>query len=452
MYRSGRILTALLPFPRGIWRPESWLSSAPTGARGAWSDHEGWAVHGGAAARLTTGPDRRFQRIRELAEERTGIPLAEEGAGAPAPRFYGGFSYGGPETGLWAPLGAAYFVLPEWELRSVGEGTVLLVHALPESDGADGPDDGPHPVDLRDRVRELRERLLERPSGREATDPAVPVGGEAPGDAGTERDRWLGGVEAALQAIESGRLQKVVLARGRQITSRLTPPEGLAALRARLPGPGGTFLVQPEPECAFLGSSPEQLTGVRGTRFTATAVAGSVRRGAGPEADRRQGRALLESAKNRREQAIVAEEIQERLSSLATAVRVSDPGILRLPDILHLESRIEARLSRRRHVLEILSRIHPTPAVCGRPRSEAEDFLRAHEDVERGWYAGPMGWFDVWGDGSFSPGLRSGLWRAGQWRLFAGAGIVTGSDPAREWKETELKLGAIRRGFGLAGP
>lgn len=462
LHRTGRILTAAVPFPTASWRPEAWLASGASAVRGAWRGRDGWAVHSGAVLRLSADGPHRFHSVRRDVEEALGAGGGAAGAAAGdgreeraalEPRFYGGFSYGDAEADLWDHFGAAHFVLPRWEIRRAAGTTALLAHTVADAPPGPGDADGAggdgEARSLRRGLLELRRSLLEGGDEGEGGEQAPDAVGSSP-DPVEERARWQGHVEDALRDIGAGRLRKVVLARSVAVPSRLSPLEALARLRVHVPGPG-TYLVQPDADTAFLGSSPELLADLRGTRFTATAVAGSADRHPDPTADRARAQALLSSRKDRREQAIVAEEIQERLSSLATAVRVSDPDILELPDILHLESRIEARLPGRRHVLEILARIHPTPAVCGRPRPEAQAFLRAHEAMDRGWYAGPVGWFDARGDGSFSPALRSGLWRGQRWRIFAGAGIVTGSDPEREWKETELKLAAIRRGFGLAG-
>lgn len=459
--RSGSLCTAAVSFPAGSGRPEGWLELASDGPRGAWFGRGGWAVYGGVAARITVpAGDGRFLELDERAARALG-PVDPDPAEGPVPRLYGGFSYDGDDGTLWSDFPGGSFVLPRWELREAGGGAVLLVHrAAPEPvegvevPGRRRPD---REEELADDLRALRSRLLDRGRGEAAGPRRPPEDGSTAGpgrrgDAREERNRWLAAVREALAAIRAGSLRKVVLARSLEVTGEVSPLAALARLRSRPAGPG-TFLVQPGPDSAFLGSSPELLADLRGTRFAATAVAGSAERGRTPEEDRERARILEASGKNRREQAIVADDFLERLSALATAVRVSDPSILELPGIFHLESRVEARLPEPIHVLEILDRIHPTPAVCGRPRDEAGAFLRRHEALDRGWYAGPVGWFDLRGDGSFSPALRSGLWTGGAWRLFAGAGIVDGSEPEREWEETELKLNAIRRGFGLpAGP
>jgi salicylate biosynthesis isochorismate synthase len=143
----------------------------------------------------------------------------------------------------------------------------------------------------------------------------------------------------------------------------------------------------------------------------------------------------------------------ERLGRVAEGVRTEpEPHVLTLPAIQHLESEICARVRDGTTVLEVLAALHPTPAVCGFPRDQAQELLVKEEGFERGWYAGPVGWFDLEGDGVFAPALRSAVLSEGNWRLFAGAGIVAGSRPDTEWTETAIKLETVLRALGAASP
>jgi isochorismate synthase EntC len=162
-------------------------------------------------------------------------------------------------------------------------------------------------------------------------------------------------------------------------------------------------------------------------------------------------RQLLESAKDRAEHALTAEEMVEVLGPFLEEMEVeAEPRVLSLSRIHHLETTIRGRAHEGEDILSLVEALHPTPAVCGRPRGEALSLIRGAEAFERGWYAGPVGWFDAEGDGDFVPALRSAVGSGREWRLFAGAGIVAGSDPDGEWEETALKfepaLRALRAG------
>ena len=182
-------------------------------------------------------------------------------------------------------------------------------------------------------------------------------------------------------------------------------------------------------------------------------MAGSMPRGSTDEEDLELARRLLESAKDRSEHLLTAEEMAEVLAPRLDDMQVEkDPRVLSLARIQHLETAISGRARPGEDILSLVQALHPTPAVCGSPREEASALIRASEPFDRGWYAGPVGWFDLAGEGDFVPALRATIGAGSHWRLFAGAGIVAGSDPDEEWAETALKfepaLRALQFGAG----
>ena len=141
-----------------------------------------------------------------------------------------------------------------------------------------------------------------------------------------------------------------------------------------------------------------------------------------------------------------------RLGPLAEDIEAqSEPQVLTLARLQHLETKIRARLPEGTSALNVLEALHPTPAVCGLPRDAALEFLGEKEPFERGWYAGPVGWFDLDGNGVFVPALRCAVVQDLRWRLFAGAGIVEGSDPGLEWDETSIKFEPMLRALAASG-
>ena len=441
---SGRLL-AVLEAPRGVWE-----------RRG----HRG--VHAGTAALVEpeAGHRNRFASVRRLGTSRFGSPERDAAGGgdAPPPRLYGGFSFhAAPDvSGAWSDFPAGRFRVPAHEVRVEGDDAWLL---------ATREDRGTAAEDAREGLRRLEGRVGRALSVDDGSRPeGVRIGagleqrvaeltdGGGPAEAGAERERWVRGVREALEEVSAGRLEKVVLARTLDVAadSAVSPVRAYRRLRADNPR-SSLFFLQPEPGTAFLGASPELLGAARDSVFRATAVAGSVPRGGSEEEDRALGRALLESDKDRREQAIVAEEIRRCLASRLGAVSVGAPRLLKLARIQHLESAVEGRLPADRdlHLLDLIADLHPTPAVCGRPPDRALETLRRSEPFERGWYAGPVGWFGPSGRGEFVPGLRSAVLHGGAWRLFAGAGIVEGSDPVREWEETGVKFVPMLRALDV---
>jgi salicylate biosynthesis isochorismate synthase len=174
------------------------------------------------------------------------------------------------------------------------------------------------------------------------------------------------------------------------------------------------------------------------------ALAGSTRRSADPAVDDHLGERLLRSDKDRGEQAIVAARIERALAPHAVWVTAApEPVVVKVANIQHLATPIRAQLRRPLGALELAGLLHPTPAVGGEPWEVAEPLVPALEGLDRGWYAGPVGWIDGAEDGEWCVGIRSALLDGPVAHLYAGVGVVRDSDPAAELAETETKLGAL---------
>jgi isochorismate synthase len=232
----------------------------------------------------------------------------------------------------------------------------------------------------------------------------------------------------------------------RRIQATATAPIDLTrvlrALRDRFAG--ATIFALRRGGTTFLGASPEELVGLRGDRVAASALAGSSR-GAG------DGRWLLDDCKERREHAFVVEALRDRLAPICTSLHVPDaPELMTLPDLSHLSTPVRGRLAEPRGLLELAGLLHPTPAVGATPRES--DRSAALEPFDRGWYAGPVGWArgDRGGEGDAVVALRSALLRGRRAALYAGCGIVQGSDPELEWREARLKMAAVRDALSVA--
>ncbi|WP_204368551.1 isochorismate synthase [Neosynechococcus sphagnicola] len=195
----------------------------------------------------------------------------------------------------------------------------------------------------------------------------------------------------------------------------------------------------------FIGASPERLLSLQQANLITDALAGSAPRGKSPLEDAQYAHHLLRSTKELHEHQVVIDFIRQRLSRLGLIPHCStlQPCLLQLPNIQHLRTPIQAQVPPDVHLLEILAELHPTPAVAGAPRDIACQEIRRHETFERGLYAAPLGWVDHHGNGEFIVGIRSALLDGCQARLYAGAGIVAGSDPDQELAEIHLKLQAL---------
>jgi isochorismate synthase len=253
-------------------------------------------------------------------------------------------------------------------------------------------------------------------------------------------------VKSAIEGIHAGLFDKVVVARAVHVTtgSAIDPVAWLVALRERFPA--CTLFAVGEGDTVFLGASPERLVRVRGDGVETAALAGTAPRGVSPAADREIGEALCDSRKNGDEHAIVVRFLQQALAECCDGVEVdAEPRLLRTRTVQHLCTELRARRRPGAPVslLDLVSRLHPTPAVGGAPRAPALEWLARNEGIERGWFAGPVGYLQSDGDGEFDVALRSALVRGHDATAWAGAGIVARSQPRAEYTETELKLRTV---------
>jgi isochorismate synthase len=265
------------------------------------------------------------------------------------------------------------------------------------------------------------------------------------------------GVARALELIGSGALSKVVLARSVEVTA--PHPVGVPELLARLVGADPTahaFAVDVtapgDPATRTLvGASPELLVSRYGDRVTAIPLAGSAPRTADEAENRRRTTALLASVKDRHEHALVVDRVAEVLGRFCAAVEApDDPGIVGTAAMWHLGSRVTGRLADPAvSALALAEALHPTPAVCGVPVAAARAAIADLEPVDRGYYSGLVGWTDLTGDGEWVVTIRSAEVCASTVRMFAGAGIVDGSQPAAELAETSAKFRTLLAAIGM---
>jgi len=251
-------------------------------------------------------------------------------------------------------------------------------------------------------------------------------------------------VLAATERIRAGGLEKVVLAREVSVDAPAAhdPAATFGALRELFPS--CFCFCCGSPEGAFLGASPELLVRRSGAGVASVALAGSTRRSADPAVDDHLGEQLLRSVKDRREHEIVARRIGRVLGPRSVWVEAApEPELIKVANIQHLATPVRAQLAEPLSAIELAGLLHPTPAVGGEPRESGLAAIEELERMDRGWYAGPVGWMDAAEDGEFCVALRSALLRDRTAHLYAGAGIVADSDPAAELAETELKLEAL---------
>ncbi len=380
------------------------------------------------------GPSRFEDVAREclgrerVLDEPPGLPA---GAGA---TWVGGFAFDpdGGGSSAWSSLAPASLVLPELSICRSGGETFLTLN----TEVRPGDDPEMKATSLEARLAGLREEPLPlldpHPTERVEISSVRP-----PGD--FERM-----IEAATGRIQAGEMSKIVLAREVLVSAAAAHDPAAVFSAMRVQFPSCFCFCCGTPEAAFIGASPELLLRRSGASVSTVALAGSTRRSSDPAVDDHLGEQLLRSAKDREEHAIVAERIARALRPHAVWVEaVGEPEIVKVANIQHLATPILAQLAEPRSAVELAGMLHPTPAVGGEPWSAAAGVIEELEQMDRGWYAGPVGWMDATEDGEFCVALRSALLRDREARLYAGVGVVAASDPAAELAETEIKLGAL---------
>jgi salicylate biosynthesis isochorismate synthase len=406
-----------------------------------------WALPGGpahaglgAAHTVVASGAGRFRDIQEGAArlwERISATAHPDSAPT-VPRLFGGFAFlseGVPA--LWNDFGEATFVLPRL-LYTADEGGARLSVAMAADELRAGA------AALYDEARRVLEALDARtPAGTSGE--AGPITPTDLRPESVERAEWTRAVASIQRRFEEGVGEKVVAARSRGL--RLSRRPDLPDLLGRLARESATaarfaFRVGAG---TFLGATPERLVGRTGSEVRTEALAGTVPAGS-PQREAR----LLASLKDSAEHAYVVRAILEALEPLCERLEYPEtPRIQRLRHVVHLQTPFVGRLREPVHILELVRRLHPTPAVGGWPTGSALDWIAREEPGSRGWYAAPVGWFDDRGDGEFGVALRSGLLHGDRAYLYAGAGIVRDSDPAAEFAETEVKLQTMLDALGL---
>jgi len=359
------------------------------------------------------------------------------------PLLVGGFAFEEtePREPDWKGFPSGLWVLPEILFRSSATGGrwTVCTSVSPADD----------PAELAHRLSSRLAAALDGPAGREAVR-RPPVEPDFHTAAACSHEAWRERVRAALDAIAKGDLEKVVLARSVrvEVPGRLQAGRLLESLRAD--HPSCVQFAVARGDAVFLGATPERLLrfDASSARVETGALAGTGARGRSPAEDERLARALRECGKEQAEHAAVVRAIRDALRPRCGELQGPEtPGCLALEGIRHLHTPLSGRVTPawrgRVGLLELAGDLHPTPAVAGVPTDAARAWLRGHEELERGWYAGPVGYLDAEGGGELRVALRCALLRGGSAVLHAGAGIVAGSDPERELRETRLKLRAL---------
>ena len=351
------------------------------------------------------------------------------------PVLMGGFSFEpeGPRTKLWSGFGSTNLIIPALLITSSSGESWLTINAVVSEDGRTNVDTI--------ALRALADSVMRASIGPESE---TTVSDDVTSASLSSNAEWRKMVAKAVDEIRKGQLEKVVVARA----VRVYAPETIdvfAMLRLLESVHTQSFVFGVwQAGRAFAGATPERLVRLSGSLVEASSLAGTIERGATASDDAANVTRLRQSAKDLAEHAAVRDELFNALTASCDDVRAPDePSVLTLPHVHHLHTPFHARLRDNSSLLDLIAHLHPTPAVGGSPRDAALRFIAEHENLDRGWYASPVGWIDGNG-GEFAVALRSALIDENDAILFAGCGIVADSDPELELAESNLKLQAMQ--------
>jgi isochorismate synthase len=355
------------------------------------------------------------------------------------PVLMAGFSFdpGRASTEIWADFPAGLLVLPRFTVTGVDRRSWLTINSMIDPDL--------DLMTLRKTIAPTSALLsnLNRSTDTPRANPLISSVDARP------PEEWQSIVGDTTRFLQLGGAEKVVLAQSTRLTAQgpFDPTSALEKLRSDYPS-CYVFAIDRGESC-FLGASPEQLAQVEGDTVRTVCLAGSAPRGSTFEEDRSLGDALLASPKNRSEHAIVVRWVRDTLTEarIHLSPRVA-PTLLRFQNVQHLYTPVEGRLPAGGTVLDLVAQLHPTPSVGGQPRETALSYLREHEELDRGWYAGAVGWVDALGQGEFTVAIRSALLRGNTAELFAGCGVVPESVPEQEYAEARMKLRPMLAALG----
>lgn len=376
----------------------------------------------------------------------TGLP------GGEGPLAIGGFAFSPDRTPGGSTLPDALLWVPTLQVRSAvpGSGTAdrtapaelrlnaVLLHDSDPEQIADGLA-GLAGRCLRDAA-EPRRRTPDR-SGRTHHSVELPAA-----------DDWKGLVRQVTGRIEDGQFEKLVLAREVRVTASEPFDVPATVHRLRDANPGTTVFAVDQDEYTFLGATPEYLVRVEDRTVHALGLAGTAPRGSTPEEDAKLERELAGSAKIQHEHDVVVRMLRDAFAATCAEVEVeTPPAVVKLTNVQHLSTKVRGALAdgSAAGILDFVELLHPTPALGGQPREAALSWLRDNEGLDRSWYAGVVGWADAAGQGQFAVAIRSALLAGAAASLYAGVGLVAGSDPEAEYAETCAKLRPMMSALGI---
>jgi menaquinone-specific isochorismate synthase len=353
------------------------------------------------------------------------------------PTIFGGFSFDPlkPRTRLWSKFSHSLFHLPKYMLSIMDGQTYLTTNIVCTKNDDES---------LADKITDERTEILAHVVKPTFEKWHLPFKIEE-----INPEPWKQSVEILVKDLQKGTLKKVVLARElRLIFNQQIKVEQVLNSLLTEQKESFVFAFESNGDC-FIGASPERLIKKDGDRLFSTCLAGSIARGTSKSEDQQLGELLLSDQKNLNEHKFVVDMIRSAMDEYCSEITIpKEPQLMKMRYIQHLFTPVSGISKLDSSLLKVVEHLHPTPALGGMPKNEAIEKIREVEELDRGYYAAPIGWLDQNGNGEFAVAIRSGLIQGNEASLFAGCGIVENSDAEDEFLETRIKFRPMLNALG----
>lgn len=412
------------------------------GERFFWKDPEGSQILVGMGVEKSIQSEHGTERFESVEKKwkrlkETAIVLGIDDQLATGPILFGGFSFDPlkKKTNLWSKFADSLLHLPTY-LLSIVDGRAFFTTNVICTQHDD--------LSLFDKINKERQALIALAEETGEFPIFTPIRIEE-----IKPEEWKNSVTKLVESFFNSDLKKVVLAR--ELRLYFNDEVVVESVLSRLLNEqkeSFIFAFESNGDC-FIGATPERLVKRDGQNVYSTCLAGSIARGQTPQEDKELGQALLNDQKNLIEHQYVVEMIKEAMEQTCDSVYLPErPQLMKTKDIQHLYTPVVGKNRRGTSLLTLVDKLHPTPALGGLPKEKAVEKIREIEDLDRGFYASPIGWLDYQENGEFVVGLRSGLVQGKEATLFAGCGVVADSDAESEYTETSIKFRPMLNALG----
>ncbi|MDW0110177.1 isochorismate synthase [Sporosarcina aquimarina] len=356
------------------------------------------------------------------------------------PVLFGGFSFDEKRSSVpseWENFSNALFAVPTFQLKIENGKTLVAINFISEESET---------ALQFEALRKQRDHLIHMAQVQESITIAKPA---LTAMEELRKEQYLKAVEQITKKIQNGEAEKVVIARklALQFEQPISPAAALHSV-SNEQRDSYNFGLENGTQF-FFGATPERLIEIKDGQAFSACVAGSIKRGSTAEQDKQFGDELLDDKKNREEHQYVVDMITGVFDSLcASYTTATRPKLMKVRDIQHLHTPVQGQLGSESSIFQFVKALHPTPALGGVPTTVAMELIRQEENLDRGYYAAPVGWTDASGNGEFAVAIRSALLEQDNAWLYAGGGIVADSDPIQEYEETWVKFRPMLRALG----